>query len=160
MVGMVVLDEGHPQFIGASRADSNAAEMSGFAWAIAFALQHTETVKHVAVHYDSRFAAHNADSTWRDGGYTQQPRVLSALYNILHTLTSVDLCHEKGHAGLPYNELVDSLCTWYGLGYAADTDCTQDLTPVTTLAKEHSRMQWIFLSVLPLELRRQYRERL
>ena len=60
--GHVVADPDSPVHIGAERLDANAAELSGMAWAMLYALQFDAV--HVSLCYDSMFAANSTTALW------------------------------------------------------------------------------------------------
>jgi len=161
LTGPVVTSSTLASFIGSAHHDSNAAEMSGFTWAFSFILQHaTAGYTKCKVMYDSEFAAHAASGTWNVGEYTCLSKVENALFNMVQAVTTIELEHEKAHADLPFNELVDTLCTcfiedlrderqrcWYG---------DASWSPVYDLALQPAAAQWLFVPLLPPQHQTQY----
>ena len=124
--------------------------MTGFSWALALALQHVHSLDSVEILYDSMFAARNADATWSDGGCGILPNTVSSLYSMLSAATNVTLSHERAHQGAPYNELVDSLCTWYTKETADGVifDAAHD-NLLSQFAANVTDAQWAFIACLP-----------
>ena len=81
LVGAVELDSASSCFLGAKVVDSNTAELSAFAWALATALQHSAAAS-VTIGFDSMFASKVAGAKWSDGAYTQLGNI-----SLLHKYT-------------------------------------------------------------------------
>ena len=80
------------------------AELSGFTWASLFALQYK--CKECRLCYDSKYAAHSADATWRSAMGTPFAAVATAVYHLLTVVTlSTVTTYEPGHHDLPFNAM-------------------------------------------------------
>ena len=97
--GYVILDECHPQFLGATRHSNNTAEFSVMAWAIAFRMHFIPSEAAVCIRPDSQLAIDCA----------LFKRRLSTNANLGHTLRAVahfapvfTVWHVKAHSGEPF----------------------------------------------------------
>lgn len=96
LTGPVVTSPSVASYIGSAVHDSNAAEMSGFAWASMFILQHAGAgYTRCKVFYDTEFAAHAATGTWNVGQHATLSKVEHALYNMVQAVSVTVLEHEK-----------------------------------------------------------------
>ena len=151
-ISIVALDPLDQEFIGARIVDSNASELSAFCWALMYIMQFRCDAK---ICYDSDFVANTANALWSSAGKSVQATTATALYTMLDTAISITTVHEYGHSGMPYNELCDSLCTFYrktGRGHSA-----YENVPVRHCATTHQRAaQWAFILELSPEQQAQY----
>ena len=148
-------DPSSHEYLGATIGASNTAELSGFSWAMGFALQFKDTLHTARILYDSEFAAHASDSTWSVGGHIGLARTASTVFNMLTVCVHTKLQHEDAHAELPMNELVDSLCTVFN-GRGNDDMVFNEPSPFATLTTMQCEAQWSFVALIPVEVRKQY----
>lgn len=151
-MGPVILDPLHPEYVGASMQDSISGELSEMVWSLMFDLQFCNAAgrppSQCDVFYDSEVAAHSANCTW--GSYGSLARVATSLYSLLHTVSTLGLRQEHGHAGLPYNVFA---------GYG-ERQChlatTFETTPALALVGCDVAGQWMFILTLPGDKACQY----
>lgn len=157
-LGKVSYDPCGLDFLGADVADaaSNSAELSGLIWAHLFCIQfcsHQVPSSSVArgdkcrctIFYDSMLAAHSMDSTWKSTGTLSE--VATGIHNLLDVIADVNLFHEHGHSGHPWNECVDSLCTYYAK-HQEEFDAVSEYVPAKSLVFNVKAAQWLFVLAL------------
>ena len=105
------------------------------------------------LYYDSQYAAHSTDSTWRAN--TILANTARSVYHMLHVSTVLTCTHERGHRGNPFNELADILCTQ--LSGSADASLrVSECTPALEFTENPVMAQWAFVMMLDKEIRMQY----
>ena len=88
-------------------------------------------------------AAHAANSTWSAGKHEQLAKSASAVFNMLSVAAPTVLEDEKAHSGLPFNELVDCLCTSFNED-ATSLDWFSEATPVGEFGHRPVEAQFVW----------------
>ena len=158
--GRVCTNPDNQEYIGAESTGNNDAELSAFVWAMTYALQYSDTLAKCHIMYDAMYAAHTADSTWKQQGRLGD--TARAIFRMLHGSFCATFEHEAGHMSLPFNELADTLCTVRDLCDGHDHDelvqslCIDEFTPASAFAENTILAQWPFVAVIDERARGQY----
>lgn len=152
--GHVTCDAEHDEFLGAEGLPANNAELSALSWALMVVLQFRGVSANLF--YDSEFAANTTNALWRSVDGTTIAKLAVGLFHAAMVSSEIVLIHEKAHNGLPFNELVGSLCTAVG-GASPFVITYVELVPVRSwVSGAISHAQWFFLLLLSGEERKQY----
>jgi len=111
IVGKVVTEALHLQYIGAAHHTSLSAELCAQCWAYAWALQcgFAQGID-FHVHYDSIHAGSVSEGVCRTSQEPLLARLTWALRRAVSSVRSVSSSHVKAHDNHPWNEAADALC--------------------------------------------------
>ena len=145
--GTVAL-QGEALSIGATEHSAVNGERSALFWAVAWLLSIDPQIQRV-IHSDCLVAV--GQTNGRYGSAAQAPITVAcrSLAQVLETLggfTTSSVQHIKGHAGHPYNELVDTLAGAIGV---ADSHVPEFLHPLCAWATQGT-ITWLWLTVAAL----------
>ena len=142
----VILDEMHPNFVGAHRADSTAAEASALFWGVVHSFTQHPVADTLVFHFDALNVGYAMDGTYN---YNMKYAIVGYLRMLMQVLESLYLPHKiitihvKGHAGDPLNELVNTLAI-----RANKTDAESPTLPFDLRRLIHEdgfELQWLWL---------------
>ena len=91
---MVSLDPCFHEFLGARTGNHNDAEITALIWSMCFAMQFEATLLDCQFTWDSQFAAHTSDATWKEQGLLG--KTARAVFNLMQPLFRVRMVYEPG----------------------------------------------------------------
>ena len=120
----VILDENHPNFVGAERLTAKDAEASGLMWAHIWVLQSGIELP-VTFHFDALAIGRGATGEWNlDGSSTIQLKLREIVQfsSQLRSHVKTEYEHVKAHSSHPCNEFVDACAKFYQEGQEGQMD--------------------------------------
>ena len=105
--GPVLFDRGHADFLGATLASNNTAELCAIAHAMHFLLQGTADNQDVTVFFDSVYAYKMATTQWTPRSNIALVQRVQELVQQVSSMRSLRWQHVYGHTGIEGNEKAD-----------------------------------------------------